>query len=123
MKVITVVKNGIGGSGISQATRYVSRRERDEDREGALPRKLFSEREDKLSFHQANRLLGNGDDPRTNDLLHLVISLEKEDDFNQLGSGEESRQRALRETTRDTMRKIAANLYAGDLRSRGRHSP
>ncbi len=65
MKVIVVVKNGIGGSGISQATRYVSRRERDEDREGALPRRLFTEREDNLSFHRANRLLGKGDDPRT----------------------------------------------------------
>ncbi len=116
MKVIAVVKNGIGGSGISQATRYVARRERDEDREGAQPRKLFSEREDNLSFHQANRLLGNGDDPRTPDLLHLVISLEKEEDFNRLGSSEDSRQQALRETTRDTMKEMTDDLHAGDLR-------
>ncbi len=116
MKVIAVVKNGIGGSGISQATRYISRRERDEDREGALPRKLFSEREDNLSFHQANRLLGKGDDPRTPDLLHLVISLEKEEDFNRLGSSEESRQGALRETTRDTMKVIANALSTDELR-------
>lgn len=116
MRVIAVVKNGIGGSGISQATRYISRRERDEDREGGAPRKLFSEREDNLSFHQANRLLGNGDDPRTADLLHLVISLEKEEDFNRLGNGEESRQQALRETTRDTMKEMAADLNASELR-------
>lgn len=116
MRVITVIKNGIGGSGVSQATRYISRRERDEDREGALPRKLFSEREDNLSFHQANRLLGNGNDPRTPDLLHLVISLEKEEDFNRLGSGEESRQHALRETTRETMKEMAAELNASELR-------
>src|SRR5262249_34038186 len=116
MKVITVVKTGIGGSGISQATRYISRRERDEDREGALPRKLFSEREDNLSFHQANRLLGKGDDPRTRDLLHLVISLEKEEDFNRLGSNEKFRQQSLRETTRDPMRTMAADLDADGLR-------
>ncbi|MCI0389231.1 MAG: relaxase MobL [Acidobacteria bacterium] len=116
MKVIAVIKKGIGGSGISQATRYISRRDRDEDREGAAPRKLFSEREDSLSFHQANRLLGKGDDPRTQDLLHLVISLEKEEDFNQLGSGEESRQQALRDTTRDTTKTMAAGLNTDDLR-------
>jgi len=116
MKVIALVKNGIGGSGISQATRYIARRERDEDREGALPRKLFSERKDTLSFHQANRLLGKGADPRTPDLLHLVISLEKEEDFNRLGSSEESRQQALRETTRDAMKRMADDLNAKDLR-------
>jgi MobL relaxases len=116
MKVITVMKKGVGGTGISQATRYVSRRERDESREGWEPRKLFSESEDKLGWHRANRVLGDGGDPKTDDILHLVISFENEDDFNQLGSNEETRQEAVRETTRNTMKNVADELNAGNLR-------
>jgi len=37
MKTLVVIKNGAGGIGFSQATRYVSRRERDELREGQPP--------------------------------------------------------------------------------------
>ena len=61
-------------------------------------------------------MLGKGDDPRTPDLLHLVVSLEKEEDFKRLGSSEESRQCALRDTTRDTMRTMADALSTDDLR-------
>jgi hypothetical protein len=116
MKVIVVVKHGTGGTGVSQAARYASRRERDEAREGKAPRRLFSEREDDLSFHQANRLLGAGGDPKTNDILHLVISLEKEEYFDQLGTDEESRQKGLRETTRDAMKEMTDDLNADKLR-------
>jgi MobL relaxases len=115
MKVITVIKRGVGGSGISQATRYVSRRARDESHEGREPRKLFSESEDKLGLHRANRVLGDGGDPKTDDILHLVISFENEDDFNRLGRDEESRQQVVRETTRNTMKKVADELNAGNL--------
>src|SRR5262245_29449389 len=115
MKVIVIVKEGEGGKGISQATRYISRRKRDEAREGVEPRKLFSGRDDSLSFHQANRVLGNGSDPRTDDILHLVISFGKEDDFSQLGVDEESRNQLLRETSRSTMRKVADDLRTDNL--------
>ncbi len=115
MKVVVIVKNGEGGNGVSQATRYVSRRERDEAREGAEPRKLFSEKDDSLSFHLANRVLGDGAAPKTNDILHLVISFEKEDDFNRLGADEESRQHSLRETMRGVMKKTADDLKAENL--------
>jgi hypothetical protein len=116
MKVITVIKGGTGGTGISQASRYVSRRERDEAREGKEPRGLFSAWVDGLSFHQANRLLGDGIDPKTDDILHLVISLEKEEDFNRLGDDEESRQKGLRETTQDAVEKMANDLNAEKMR-------
>lgn len=116
MKVVVVIKSGAGGIGVSQATRYVSRRERDEEREGRAPRRLFSAREDDLSFHRANRLLGDGGDPKTDDILHLVVSLEKEEDFNRLGQDEESRQTGLRETTRDAMKKMMEDLNADNLR-------
>ncbi len=116
MKVMVFVKQGSGGSGTSRATRYVSRRGRDEAREGRMPRKLFSEKEDKLGFFQANRALGNGEDPKAKDVLHLVISLEKEEDFGRLGTDEESRQQAMRETTRGAMKTLAENLEADDLR-------
>ncbi len=116
MKVMVFVKQGSGGSGTSRATRYVSRRDRDEAREGRLPRKLFSEKEDKLGFFQANRALGDGEDPKAKDVLHLVISLENEGDFDRLGTDEESRQQAMRETTRGAMKTLAENLEADDLR-------
>jgi hypothetical protein len=116
MKTIVLVKQGRGGSGASRATRYISRRDRDEAREGSLPRKLFSEKEDKLGFFQANRALGAGEDPKAEDVLHLVISLEKEDDFHRLGADEESRQRAVRETMRGAMKQVAEDLKTDDLR-------
>jgi relaxase MobL-like protein len=116
MKVVTVVKTGRGGSGISQMTRYISERERDEQREGIEPRKLFSEDAERLNFYQANILLGGGREPRAKDVLHVVISFEKEEEFNQLGSDEEARQQEVRETTRSTMREMTALFKADDLR-------
>ena len=116
MKVVTVVKNGRGGNGASQATRYISERERDENREGKEPRKLFSGDKDDLNFYQANRLLGGDSEPRTNDVLHLVISFEKEEDFNQLGANEGSRQQGVRESTRGTMSEMTGLLNAEELR-------
>src|SRR5262245_51737908 len=48
--------------------------------------------------------------------LVLVISLEKEEYFNRLGTDEESRQNGLRETTRDAMKKMTEDLSADNLR-------
>jgi len=116
MKVVVVIKKGLGGSGVSQATRYVSTRERDEEREGQEARKLFSEKEARLSYSQANRLLGDGRDPKTDDVLHLVISFHREEDFNQLGMDEDSRLDGVRETTRGTLKEMADALNAEKLR-------
>jgi len=116
MKVVVVVKKGLGGSGVSQATRYVSTRERDEEREGHEARKLFSEKEEPLNYSQANRLLGDGRDPKTDDVLHLVISFHQEEDFNQLGMNEESRLSGVRKTTRGTLEEMTDALHAEKLR-------
>lgn len=116
MKVVVVVKKGLGGSGVSQAARYVSTRERDEEREGQEARKLFSEDEERLNYSQANRLLGDRRDPKTDDVLHLVISFHQEEDFNQLGMNEESRLSGVRKTTRGTLKEMTDALHADKLR-------
>ena len=116
MKVVVVVKKGLGGTGVSQAARYVSTRERDEAREGQEARWLFSESEERLNYSQANRLLGDGRDPKTDDVLHLVISFHQEEDFNQLGTNEEARLSGVRETTRGTLKEMTDALNAEKLR-------
>lgn len=116
MKVVVVVKKGLGGAGVSQAARYISTRERDEEREGQEARELFSESEERLNYSQANRLLGDGRDPKTDDVLHLVISFHREEDFNLLGGDEESRLSGVRETTRGTLKEMADALNAEKLR-------
>ena len=116
MKVVVVIKKGLGGSGVSQAARYVSTRERDEAHEGQEARWLFSESEERLNYSQANRLLGDGRDPKTDDVLHLVISFHREEDFNQLGTNEEARLSGVRETTRGTLKEMADALNAEKLR-------
>jgi hypothetical protein len=116
MKVVVVIKKGLGGTGVSQAARYISTRERDEAREGQEARWLFSESEERLNYSQANRLLGDGRDPKTDDVLHLVISFHREEDFNLLGADEESRLSGVRETTRGTLKEMADALNAEKLR-------
>ena len=116
MKVVVVIKKGLGGSGVSQAARYISTRGRDEEREGQEARRLFSESEERLSYSQANRLLGDGRDPKTDDVLHLVISFHREEDFNQLGTNKEARLSGVREMTRDTLKEMADALNAEKLR-------
>jgi hypothetical protein len=116
MKVVSVIKKGRGGTGVSDAARYISTRDRDEQREGKDARKLFSAGEDKLNYPQVNRLLGDGEEPKRNDLLHIVISLEKEEDFIRLGNDEESRQAGMRETTRSAMKEMTDFFKAEELR-------
>ena len=116
MKVVVVVKKGLGGSGVSQAARYISTRERDQAREGQEARKLFAESEERMNYSQANRLLGDGRDPKTDDVLHLIISFHREEDFNQLGTNEESRLSGIREATRGTLKEMVDALNAEKLR-------
>ncbi|GEM_PF-860803 len=116
MKVLCVIKKGRGGSGVSSAARYVSTRDRDEEREGNQARALFSAGEDKLTASQANRFLGDGQEPNANDVLHVVISLEKEEDFFRLGNDEESRKAGVRETTRSAVKDMADLFNADELR-------
>jgi hypothetical protein len=116
MRVLSVFKPGQGGGGVSQTARYIATRDRDEAREGAAPRPLFSAHAEHLTYPQANRWLGGAHAPRTTDLLHVVISLAEEQDFNRLGANEAARQQGLRETTRRTLQDLAAHWQAGELR-------
>lgn len=116
MNVVCVIKKGNGGTGVSHAARYISTRDRDEQREGVEARKLFSAGDDKLNYPQANHLLGNGREPNASEVLHVVISLEKEDDFNRLGTDEESKQAGVRETTRNALKDMANFFNADKLR-------
>src|SRR5262249_45903165 len=115
MKVLSVIKKGSGEGGVSYTAHYVSTRDRDAEREGKEPRKLFSAGEDRLSASQANHLLGDGQELMTNDVLHVVVSLEKEEDFNRLGTNEESRQLGVRETMRSAMKEMTDLFKADDL--------
>jgi hypothetical protein len=116
MKILSVIKKGNGQGGVSYTAHYVSTRDRDEEREGKEPRKLFSADEDKLTASQANRALGDGRDLTARDVLHVVVSVEKEEDFNRLGINEESRQRGLRETMRSAMKEMTDFFNADALR-------
>ena len=116
MRILSVIKKGMGGTGPSSAARYVSFRDRDEQREGPEPRKLFSAAAERLSASQANRVLGDGAEPKANEVLHVVLSLEKEEDFNRLGSDKASRQAGIRETMRSAMKEVAE--YVGHKRKK-----
>ena len=48
MRVVVSVKAAPGGGNASQAARYIAYRDRDEEREGTEPRKLFSAQENAL---------------------------------------------------------------------------
>ena len=60
--MIVAVKSQPGGSATSRVTRYISERDRDEQKEGREPRRLFSDKDDSLSYRQADRVLAG---PRT----------------------------------------------------------
>lgn len=116
MRIVVVSKGSGKGTGVSQATRYVSRRERDETREGTEARRLFSAQADDLGCHRANLVLGDGRAPQTKDVLHLVVSFAHEEDFLSLGEDEPARQQAVQEITRATLAEMTEQLQARELR-------
>ncbi len=115
MRVVVSIKAAPGGGNVSQAARYIAYRDRDEEREGTEPRKLFSAQENTLSFWQAERVLTAGRTPTKDEVAHLAISL-KADDFQALGRDEITRQQALKDVTREAIAEIASELDAEDLR-------
>jgi len=115
MRVVVSIKAAPGGGEASQAARYIAYRDRDEEREGTEPRKLFSEKENTLSFWQAERVLTEGRTPTKDEVAHLAVSL-KAEDFQALGRDETTRQQALKEVTREAIAEIAQELDAADLR-------
>ena len=114
MKVVVSVKPVPGGGASSQATRYIAYRERDEEREGKEPRKLFSQKEDDLSFWKAERTLTEGRTPAKKELVHFSVSF-REQDFQALGADEQSRQQTLRGIVREAVPQMARELNAEQL--------
>ncbi|HEX4951475.1 MAG TPA: relaxase MobL, partial [Blastocatellia bacterium] len=115
MRVVVSLQAAPGGGNASQAARYIAYRDRDEEREGTEPRPLFSAQENKLSFWQAERTLTEGRTPTKDEVAHLAVSL-KAEDFQTLGQDESTRQKALKEVTREALAEIAQELDAEDLR-------
>jgi len=112
--VIVAVKSQPGGSATSRITRYISERDRDEQKEGREPRRLFSDKDDSLSYRHADRVLTGSWTPQKDELLHLAVSFRGED-FAALGADESSRQRRLKETAREAMQEMAEAAAAKKL--------
>jgi hypothetical protein len=115
MRVVFHIISTGGGGGAARATRYVSEREKDPEREGPGARPLFSNDREGLTYRKADRILDpvNGE-PAKDDLIHLSVSLEEED-FEKLGKDEKERQARLREVIREGMKGVAAELNVEEL--------
>lgn len=104
-----------GGSGSSRITRYIAERDKDLEREGPGSRRLFSDDQDNLSYHRADRILDPVDGrPEKNDLIHFSVMIEPED-FEKLGSHEQERLERFREAVREAMKGMAAELNSEEL--------
>jgi hypothetical protein len=115
MRAVVAIKSS-GGRGASRATRYISERDRDPQREGAGPRPLFSEREDNLSYRGADRhLSGAPGAPDKDDLIHFAVSFRQED-YERLGETSDERKERLREATCEAIGKFKEDLRAKELR-------
>ncbi len=104
-----------GGSGASRITRYIAERDKDLAREGPGSRRLFSEDQDNLSYHRADRILDpNHGQPDKDDLIHFSVMIEEEE-FNKLGADEKERQARFREAVREAMKGVASELNVEEL--------
>ncbi|MBA3712496.1 MAG: DUF3854 domain-containing protein [Pyrinomonadaceae bacterium] len=112
---VKVVSTGKGG-GASNISRYIAERDRDLEREGKEPRPLFDEKEDRLTYRQADNVLSRGQGaPAKVDVLHVVVSL-RPGDYERFGESDEERTSVFRSVVRDAMRAIERELHAEDLR-------
>src|SRR5215210_5392095 len=109
-RAVVSVKGSKGGSGLSGVARYIAESKRDEQREGKDSRPLFNGKENDLTYRAANRLVSpDKDGPEKRDIIHLVVSLEKED-YERLGATEEERLEGFRLVTRETMKEVENTL-------------
>jgi len=107
--VVVAIKPSSSG-GASGVTRYIAESKRNPEKEGLQdkePRPLFSANEDRLTYLEANELLAqtSGSLAEKEDLVHIVISLEKED-FEQLGETREEQIEAFKEIIREAAEEI-----------------
>jgi diadenosine tetraphosphate (Ap4A) HIT family hydrolase len=115
MRAVIAIKS-TGGSGASRATRYISERDRNPEREGTKPRPLFSDREDTLTYRGADCLLSNGTgSPDKADLIHIAVSFRHED-YERLGTTDDERKDQLREVTREALGEMSRELRAKEMR-------
>jgi len=104
-----------GGAGASRITRYIAERDKDLSREGPGSRRLFSEDQDNLSYHRADRILDpDQGQPDKDDLIHFSVMIEEEE-FDKLGAEEKEKQARLREAVREAMNGMAAELNVEEL--------
>ncbi|MDX6444385.1 MAG: MobL relaxase [Blastocatellia bacterium] len=104
-----------GGAGSSRITRYIAERDKDLEREGPGSRRLFSDDQDSLSYHRADRILDPVEGrPEKNDLIHFSVMIEP-GDFDKLGANEDDKQERFREAVREAMKGVAAELNAEEL--------
>lgn len=107
--VVVAIKPSSSG-GASGVTRYIAESKRNPEKEGLQdkePRPLFSANEDRFTYLEANELLAqtSGSLAEKEDLVHIVISLEKED-FEQLGETREEQIEAFKEIIREAAEEI-----------------
>jgi len=104
-----------GGSGASRITRYIAERDKNLEREGPGSRRLFSEEQDNLSYHRADRILDPASrQPDKDDLIHFSVMIEEEE-FDKLGKDEKEKQAKFREAVREAMKGMAAELNVDEL--------
>lgn len=112
MKVFVAVQPA-PKSGTSSLGRYIAQSKVDRDREqvdekGSRP--LFSEREDDLTYNEADRILNpTSGELEKEDVIHVVISPEP-GSFERAGETEDERKQTFREAIRDSVREIAREL-------------
>src|SRR6266850_1142613 len=107
--VVVAIKPSSSG-GASGVTRYIAESKRNPEKERLQdkePRPLFSANEDKLTYLEANELLAqtSGSLAEKEDVVHIVISLEKED-FEQLGETRQEQIEAFKEIIREAAQEI-----------------
>ena len=116
--VVVAIKPSSSG-GASGVTRYIAESKRNPEKEGLQdkePRPLFSSNEDRLTYLEANELLAqtSGSLAEKEDLVHIVISLEKED-FEQLGETREEQIEAFKEIIREAAEEIEIEVNFVEL--------
>src|SRR6266498_439004 len=109
-----ILSTGVG-SGASRTTRYIAERDKDLMREGPGSRPLFSEDQENLSYHKADRILDPYEGhPEKSDLIHFSVMV-TEEDYDKLGKEEKEKQARFREMIREGMKGMAAEINVEEL--------
>lgn len=118
-KVIVAIKPS-SSSGANGVTRYIAESKRDQKKENLGEREarpLFSRELDGLTYQQADELLAQGEGwfPETEEVIHMVVSLEPED-YQELGDTADHRRDAFKELIRDAAEVIEKETVLDELR-------